>query len=1257
MRKLIRNRAMWLLLASFTILVTCFAQQPAGSSSAQTSPPAAPAGADVTASDQNVSFSGYVRTIAGVGIPGASVRITNTDMGKSWATWTDAQGKFSLPALPPGHYHIEATQIGFVEAASDFTLSSYNQKPALITLDVATLAQLNAPAKNGSQTANNGAANGETGRGRGGFGGGNGRAFGGYGGGARGGNGQYGRGASRGGQGAANAGNQSGQNGQNSTGDTFAQTDLTGVTNPDDQAQQVGSGDQFGADASLANTGGAGNTADSMVLQGTMGQGASLDGFGGFGPGGPGGFDPAGPGGDIAFGPPSDNAAFTGVGGGPAGAGFGGGPGSGPGGGPGGGGFGGGRGGGGFGGGRGGAGGGGFGGGRGGRGGRGAFGGGAGRLFRQQANRYRFAFYDTYSNSALDAAPFSFGKVEESAPGVKTKPWTYNENFGGDVQGPLKIPHLYDGTGRTNLFLNFEHRTAYSAANNYSIVPTLDERAGNFCGAGVASFYNPYNPTGPTLPCNLASTDTFVEDQVASNIFAVPTSGSPYIPLPNISPSGNSEGYNYLFQLATPANTNIVNARLMHTINSKFNITGVYAANIGSSKSVGNFPDTVGQTSSLGQSISLTLNHNWSARTVERTSASWSRQRSQLSSPTQYGTDLESEFGIEGASPLPVNFGLPGISFASGGSLSEPVPSLTRNQTLLLTDAVSFYKSKHTFVLGGQVRDIDLNNVNSPNPRGTFAFRGTFTCGSAFGSEVTPCSTNSGANLAADNDLAAAYDFADFELGLPYSVAAQYSNPENIYLRSWGFALFGQDDWRVGKTFTVQYGLRWDATKPTVEKYNHLSNLIPSFGANGVLNSVSVVTPGTPGEPRSLVNGAYANFGPRTGFAWVTPLKKHRTVIRGGYSVFYNVNVFTTLVRNFTFQAPFANSLSVNNSSADYFTTESGLLSASNSGLIPNTFAVDPNYKPYRAQTWNFTTETNISPNWILDLTYTGTAGSNLDILRNPNRAPLGTNPAQSATSLVVPNATQFTYEQSGATSLYNGFQMRILHRYTHGISLQGQWTYSKAIDDASDVGGAGSGLIEQIDGNTRSLRGLSSFDQRHSVRGTITYELPFGQRYRFANHGWTNKLFGDWRLLNTVTWHTGTPLAIISPTDESGTGLKTPFAEQLGNASFGICGGGAEEFFNTAVFGLPNPGTFGNARKDAIEGPCSFSWSASMNKAFRIGNTDNQRRGEIEWNVTNVSNHVNFGGIGTTVETSQFGQVTNAGGMRTMNLTLRFNF
>ena len=229
------------------------------------------------------------------------------------------------------------------------------------------------------------------------------------------------------------------------------------------------------------------------------------------------------------------------------------------------------------------------------------------------------------------------------------------------------------------------------------------------------------------------------------------------------------------------------------------------------------------------------------------------------------------------------------------------------------------------------------------------------------------------------------------------------------------------------------------------------------------------------------------------------------------------------------------------------------------------------------------------------------------------------------------------------------------------------QYTYSKSIDNASSVGGVG-GVVVQQDGNYAAERGLSSFDMRDNLRITSTYELPFGQQKHFANHGWALHLFGDWRLLNTFTWHTGTPFTAImggTSSDTSGTGAsgstRADYAinpkEPL-DPNIGICGSAAIRIFQYRR--LRSTSAWVNteirariASKARARSPGISRW----NKAFRLGSTDRQRRGEIQWSVTNVTNTVNYSGLGTTFGSSTFGRVTSAAGMRAMNLTLRFNF
>ena len=63
--------------------------------------------------------SGTVRTADGSPIPGASLRLVNTDTRKAFVSWTDESGKFQFAALPAGHYTVEASQLGFLPARLD----------------------------------------------------------------------------------------------------------------------------------------------------------------------------------------------------------------------------------------------------------------------------------------------------------------------------------------------------------------------------------------------------------------------------------------------------------------------------------------------------------------------------------------------------------------------------------------------------------------------------------------------------------------------------------------------------------------------------------------------------------------------------------------------------------------------------------------------------------------------------------------------------------------------------------------------------------------------------------------------------------------------------------------------------------------------------------------------------------------------------------------------------------------------------------
>jgi hypothetical protein len=144
--------------------------------------------------------------------------------------------------------------------------------------------------------------------------------------------------------------------------------------------------------------------------------------------------------------------------------------------------------------------------------------------------------------------------------------------------------------------------------------------------------------------------------------------------------------------------------------------------------------------------------------------------------------------------------------------------------------------------------------------------------------------------------------------------------------------------------FTLVAGVRYEIHTPPIELYNHLANL--DLAPN--LSAVAVVTPGETGPysgvfPRGLVHGDRGHFAPRVGIAWQPPLKR-RIVVRAGYSMFYNENVYSTLARRLTYQPPFDVDQSLITSSVNALTLEQGLLPQPGIA-ITNTSAISPFYK------------------------------------------------------------------------------------------------------------------------------------------------------------------------------------------------------------------------------------------------------------------------------------------------------------------------
>jgi Carboxypeptidase regulatory-like domain len=1140
-----------------------------------------------------VRLAGQIRTAGGIPVPGATVRVIQTSSGRAWISWTDENGKFELPSLPEGHYQLEATQLGFAPATKEFDLKAGSNAPVELKVDVETLTALagnanspqaasTVPAETRGNEPASRRATGGTPQGPGGAGptgqpptqqGA--RRFPG-----RGGFGPNGPPAGPGGElpGGAQPG--------------FQQVGLNR------NAQGPGVPNDTEAAAPEEGPLGQASSSDAFLMSGTVARSAAPDlsvvAYGGPREGGPGLADQEAP------------AGIFGGGGGPGGAEGGGG-------------------------------------GavfiaRGGGGGRGPVirGGGrrgpggpqgvgilwgAARVRRQRINSIHYSLYDTYSTSALNARPYSLAGT------TPAKIASWQERFGGNVGGPLKIPHVYDGTDKTFFFVNYELGWSRDPVDQFATVPTDAERGGNFTDRGVQLF-DPvtHAPLGGSIPATM-------QNSAALGLLA-------YIPRANLPGLVN----NFHLQTRVPGATNRLNFLVVHTFSSRFHLMVNYHLSDGHSHAFQSFPALESNQDTRGQSFTLGLTQNWTRTFLHDSRLYYSRNRSQALNQFAFNTDIAGQLGINsangGVSTAPIDYGVPQLGFTNFSGASDPVPSLTRNQTFRYVDSFVIMKSKHTIKTGFEVRKIDTNVRTDPTPRGAFTFDGLLTA--LIGSNGLPISGTG-------------FDFADFLLGLPQATTIRFG-ASSTYFRSWGYAAYAQDDWHVAPRFTLQYGIRYEATTPPLELNNRIANLdvSPDF------TQAQVVTPGGTAPysgtlPRSLLRGDYNNWSPRIGFAWQPPGKwftgRNQTTIRAGYGIFYNGSIYGQLDAAMANQPPFAQAQTLQNGPATQLTFSNAFPPAPAS-VVSNTVAVNPDYRVGYAQIWNFSIERPLAPNTVLNLTYTGTKGSHLDLLLGLSRTPVPGQPGTGA----VQNALGFTYDTSGASSIYHGLQVRVLRRFNHGLMINGTYTYSKSIDNASSIGG-GQQVIAQDSSDPPAERGLSSFDMRHQLRIGYMYELPFGDRKRWANGGWTRSIFGGLRFSGSLTAHSGSPFTarVFSGSCSVVGGMFSERANQVGDPNLPASQRTTVLWFNTAAFSLPT-GCIGDASRNSITGPGLLVWNAALSKTIPLGR-DGLRRIDFRINSSNLLNHPNYTGLSTVVNSATFGSVTDVGSMRSFSITSRVNF
>jgi hypothetical protein len=747
----------------------------------------------------------------------------------------------------------------------------------------------------------------------------------------------------------------------------------------------------------------------------------------------------------------------------------------------------------------------------------------------------------------------------------------------------------------------------------------------------------------------------------------------PYIPLPNLP--GNYQNFHYV----TSANSDSddLNIRLNHSFGaapvrgrrgggrnaprnslqfgfhyhgSGANLTNPFPS-VGGRMSVRSFDVPVSYTRSFGKLTNIIR-------------ADFNRSRTRTQNLYAFSDDITGTLGITGVSQNPFDWGLPNLSFTDIAGLQDTTPTLTRNQTYTFSDNVIWNHGKHTWRWGGDFRRVQVNTETDGNPRGSFVFTGVNTSQFDSSGEQIP---------------GTGYDFADFLLGLPQQTSEQFGEGDHgNHFRGNYWDSYLQDEWKMRANLTLNLGVRYEYVLPLIEENNRIVNLDLSPGVL-VLNPAltPALTPIQPGQvglysgplPASLVRPDRNNFAPRIGFAW-KPFSK--TVVRGGYGINYNTGAYQGIALQLALQPPFATTATNIQTAPGALTLQNGFPAPTG---ISNDYAVNPNYRLGYVQIRNLDIQQQIRPTLLLNIDYTGTKGTDLDILEAPNRT---------ATGIRIPSVDAFTYESSVADSAANAGSVRLRKRLAKGYAIGGTYTFSKSLDDASSIGAgatsaantpglggggtgaagggasssAGAANVAQNPFNLSAERGLSSFNQTHKFTADYLLELPFGHDKRWLTGNTPLRaIFGDWQWSGDWTIASGLPFTprLLGDVDDVNAGTNgTLRADLVPGQSVRLANPSIAEWFNTTAFFAPPAGEYGNARRNSIIGPGSKVFDMAFTKIVPLKES---RVLEFRAQAANIFNIPNYSSIDTTVNSPTFGRVTAVGAMRQFTITSRFRF
>lgn len=625
---------------------------------------------------------------------------------------------------------------------------------------------------------------------------------------------------------------------------------------------------------------------------------------------------------------------------------------------------------------------------------------------------------------------------------------------------------------------------------------------------------------------------------------------------------------------------------------------------------------------------------------------------------------------------------LPNLNILGSVAFSSAFPLDFTQNSFEFGDALSFVRSTHTLRFGGSLTRLQDNFSNSG-----FGSSVQFLSWPDFllGMSATENGTNTFSNVFASID-----DFGLFDREF----------------RVWEGSLFAQDDYKVRKSLTLNVGLRYERLGQFGDKLGRnasfditKANPLPPASGSVAGYIVGSNFPGVPPAGVRRADNTFANngdgqntIGPRLGFAWQVLPNTSRLVLRGGYGMYFSrptgqaffqgasaapfallrVSVGATNGAA-TFQAPFAQ---------PYPTPASfPLFVAYSPDSATTIYTSPPNFRSAFVQQYSLNIQGELHQGWLLQLAYVGTRGTHLQRVRSLNQALHASpeNAIRGITSDTLANipervpipgipADSLDMVESAGSSWYNGLEVSLTKRMTHGLQFLASYTFSKTLDtDGANINGTSAGTALTLgDQNSAAQRwGRASFDRTHRLVLSTTWMLPSpaGSLRR--------AVLGDWSLAAIATVQSGSALTIADTNSTNIFGISEDRAQLSGTCSKSqfVRSGSVESklngYFNNSCFTTPpiiggdGVGTgFGNTATGLVNGPGQANLDIALSKAVRLNWPAKESTLRFRAEFYNALNHPQFANPDSNFTSPTFGIITaTAVNARVGQLALRFAF